>query len=582
MKLKHSTPLEQHSALPDVRMSARLREFLPAKFSIINAVLVDTAFNPVQEMLTEPPRPRNHDSDDELDLLVAEALEKDVVFGCGLTGSGADFAILLARQFHDSGKSILIVSPSIDELDFIARRVRGQITPQKTRDAGAFHIGARTDHSDRVGQPASSKADTEEKQTPIVIANLSEVATNPAIYRRVFDVIIVVEAEQATIAQIVHSACLAKQQLVILGDPYRLSDPLSGAGVPHDIFEFSGITAALQNGDNDPRLLVLPTQALGPHPKHVVSVVAYNGRLACMDPISNADRPGLKNWLRIIDTGAYLNSKSCDDARAQAHPTLATLLIAAVNSDLVYQNPLDHMIPVAIFTADESNRKLLQALSLHLPVNFRTAALTQPPDNHADHVIIDLHQPSGFGSSEADISHDFRCLTAGLASADSGATLIGDFAKFERTLPADAPARRYLSAFQASGVPVEPFPAELLVPASDLTTPSLGFYLNATDAWKQIHTDIAARQHQGGGWPSTPAANTTHLKQSVAASLTAVGTPLPAQGYRVGTSRQGETAVFIADDLFWLLGSLQPGTNGRPFVRVRAKQAMQTLAEIFN
>jgi hypothetical protein len=548
----------------------------------VNDRLLKQAFNPSTDSLPGVARLPHADSEEELNHVVDQATRNEVTFACGVKGTGVRFVIRTVCRLQEADLDTLVTGTAHDLLDCIADRLDAEIVTKP----GGMSAVLRIKNGEQEGM-------SEATRTPsIVVADLNEVAFCPAIHKRKFGAVIVVQAEDAEIRQAMHAAGLATEKIIFVGDPYWPANR-------QDVFDLAGITSSLLHGKNDPRLLVLPVGAqVGANVAQAVNRAAYGRRLTPVRQLSEFDRRYLRQTMRIFDTGCYLSPSSDATTGGFAFTALSALLTAAVTSEWPdHEGPVADPLQVAVFTPHEPQQKILRGLDHDLILSYGTSDLKQPFSSQADQVVVDLHHPTTLVGPETNgngAGHDLRFLTAACTATGFGATLVGHIQKLEQILPTDAPYRRYLDAFKQVGAVVEPYPLALLTPELSLDAPGLGFYTESGAAWRQLHQDVATAQ-EGVMWNlpdfvasdlgaghSATLSQRSGIEQILVAPVDATTMQqMTAQGFRVITAQLGEAAVFIDRDLVWLLGAPRPGVSGCPFARVRGPRTAQVLAEIF-
>ena len=126
-------------------------------------------------------------------------------------------------------------------------------------------------------------------EAAFVATTVSKATVDRAVYMQRFDVVIFDEASMAYVPQIIFSASLAKKYFVCLGDFCQLpaivqndtDDRLS-----RDIFEYTGITSAVENNQGHEWLVMLDLQyRMHQDIANFVSEQMYQGRLKTSERI---------------------------------------------------------------------------------------------------------------------------------------------------------------------------------------------------------------------------------------------------------------------------------------------------------
>ncbi len=120
----------------------------------------------------------------------------------------------------------------------------------------------------------------------LVACTLSKATITPEIHMRRFDVVILDEASMAYVPHCILLSMLARQRMAIFGDFLQLSpiaqaDTLAATQWLHrDIFAVSGITEAVKNHCDDPRMVLLATQyRMQSKIAGIINRLFYQGRL---------------------------------------------------------------------------------------------------------------------------------------------------------------------------------------------------------------------------------------------------------------------------------------------------------------
>lgn len=132
------------------------------------------------------------------------------------------------------------------------------------------------------------------KNAKFVATTVSKTVVDGAVRSGEFDVVIFDEASMAYIPQIIFAASLAKKHFICMGD-FRQLPPIvqSSAASPlnADIFQYSGITAAVDSGRNHKWLCMLDTQyRMHPRIADFSSRTMYGGLLHSADNMEKSRR----------------------------------------------------------------------------------------------------------------------------------------------------------------------------------------------------------------------------------------------------------------------------------------------------
>ena len=182
-------------------------------------------------------------------------------------------------------------------------------------------------------------------QAAFVATTVSKAIVDRAIYVQCFDVAIFDEASMAYVPQIVFSAGLAKKHFVCLGDFRQLPAIVQNnteERLSRDIFEHTGITAAVENGEGHEWLVMLNEQyRMHQDIADFVGEYMYGGRLKTSPKITEsreeiaACHPCSDAAMALIDlSGMYsVCTKTMDGSRINILSALMCLRLAEKNID---------------------------------------------------------------------------------------------------------------------------------------------------------------------------------------------------------------------------------------------------------
>lgn len=186
-------------------------------------------------------------------------------------------------------------------------------------------------------------------QASFVATTISKVTVDKALYERKFDVVIFDEASMAFIPQIIVAAHLAKSHFVCMGDFRQLPPIAQGSDdskLHADIFQYCGITAAVENGWCHKWMCLLDTQyRMHPHIADYVSQFMYNGLLVsgtdqqvkCQPIVDKGPIPGMPIGIVNLSGMMTVCSKTKDNSRINVLSALMTMRLAieaAKNNDV--------------------------------------------------------------------------------------------------------------------------------------------------------------------------------------------------------------------------------------------------------
>ena len=178
-----------------------------------------------------------------------------------------------------------------------------------------------------------------------VATTVSKATMDRAIYEQKFDVAIFDEASMAYVPQIIFAAGLATDYFICLGDfcqlPAIVQNPMENR-LTRDIFEYTGITAAVENNQGHEWLVMLNMQyRMHQDIADFVSEWMYQGRLKTSEKIFEsrdemaACRPCMNSAMSLVDlSGMYsVCIKTMDNSRINILSALMCLRLAEKNID---------------------------------------------------------------------------------------------------------------------------------------------------------------------------------------------------------------------------------------------------------
>lgn len=187
----------------------------------------------------------------------------------------------------------------------------------------------------------------EEKQlihnSAFVATTVSKATVDAAIYTKRFDVVIFDEASMAYVPQIVFAAGLAKNHFVCLGDFCQLPAIVQNGAeerLTRDIFDYTGITSAVENDQGHEWLVMLDVQyRMHQDIADFVSEYMYRGRLKTAERISESREeiaschpcPGAAMSLTDLSGMYSVCTKTKDGSRINIMSALMCLRLAEKN-----------------------------------------------------------------------------------------------------------------------------------------------------------------------------------------------------------------------------------------------------------
>lgn len=203
------------------------------------------------------------------------------------------------------------------------------------------------------------------KAARFVATTVSKAVIDSLIREIKFDVVIFDEASMAYIPQIVFSASLAKKHFICMGD-FRQLPPIVQSNesslLNGDIFQYCGITSAVDNGKNHEWLCMLNKQyRMHPIIADFASRTMYNGLLHSADEMENNRQDIVKNKpfethaMAFADLSGMMSvcTKTRDNSRVN-------VLSAFVSLSLALDASQNH--EVGIITPYHAQSRLLHAM----------------------------------------------------------------------------------------------------------------------------------------------------------------------------------------------------------------------------
>lgn len=173
-----------------------------------------------------------------------------------------------------------------------------------------------------------------------VATTISKAVVDKSIYMQMFDAVIFDEASMAYVPQIVFSSGLARESFVCLGDFRQLPAIVQNEGeerLKQDIFEYTGITQAVENNEGHEWLVMLDKQwRMHQSISDFVSKHMYNGLLQTAEEILEErdeiaeNEPVSGEAISLVDiSGTYsVCLKTMDGSRVNLLSALMSIIIA--------------------------------------------------------------------------------------------------------------------------------------------------------------------------------------------------------------------------------------------------------------
>lgn len=209
------------------------------------------------------------------------------------------------------------------------------------------------------------------KNARFVATTVSKAVVDSAVRECNFDVVIFDEASMAYIPQIIFAASLANKHFICMGDFRQLPPIVQGnstSPLTADIFQYCGITAAVDSGRNHKWLCMLDTQhRMHPHIADFSSRTMYGGLLRSANGMSESrqaivdGKPISGHSMAFADLTGMMSvcTKTGDGSRVN-------LLSALMSFSLALESAKHH--EVGIITPYLAQSRLLHAMSRDVAV----------------------------------------------------------------------------------------------------------------------------------------------------------------------------------------------------------------------
>ena len=368
------------------------------------------------------------------------------------------------------------------------------------------------------------------KNAKFVATTVSKAIVDKEIRNDTFDVVIFDEASMATIPQIAYAAKIARRNFVCMGD-FRQLPPIVQSSkespLNADIFQYCGITQAVDQGSNHKWLCLLDTQyRMHPEIADFAGKSIYNGLLKSADGMAEkrektvAAEPFAGRAMEFVDLSGVMSTciKSSDDSHANilsAFITFSLALKAAQTQE------------VGIITPYHAQSRLLHAMVRDvneletLPHTIKCATVHQFQGSEEDVIIydaVDCYRLPFPGALIASTAGRYADRLFNVAMTRSKGKFIcvanGSFMK-NKGMSEDLMFMQMLKSYRATS----PMIPEIIRPDDDLEK----YYFDFVDKKDQVDEFIAdlaaARREIRIDIPDSPASsdiNTTRIAQALA------------------------------------------------------------------
>ena len=236
------------------------------------------------------------------------------------------------------------------------------------------------------------------RKAQFVATTVSKAAVDSVIRNSNFDVVIFDEASMAYIPQIIFSASLAKKHFVCVGD-FRQLPPIVQSGessvLNADIFQYCGITSAVDGGWSHKWLCMLDTQyRMHPQISDLSSRIMYGSRLKSAENMEQQRRqtatvsPVSGSAIALVDLTGMMSVCTKTKNRSRFNVLSAMISFAMASH-------LSEKYEVGIITPYSAQSRLLHAMARdlkareHLPCDISCATVHQFQGSEKDVIIYD-------------------------------------------------------------------------------------------------------------------------------------------------------------------------------------------------
>lgn len=204
------------------------------------------------------------------------------------------------------------------------------------------------------------------KKAKFVATTISKAIVDTTIRDNQFDVVIFDEASMAYVPQIVYSASLARKHFVCMGDFRQLPPIVQGSKdsiLNVDIFQYCGVSSAIDSGRNHKWLCMLDTQyRMHPHISDFASHTMYRDLLKSAENMEEKRRgivehtPSCGDAIKIADLSGMMSvcTKTGDNSRINVLSALISFSLALEAID---------KYEVGVITPYNAQSRLLHAMA---------------------------------------------------------------------------------------------------------------------------------------------------------------------------------------------------------------------------
>lgn len=368
------------------------------------------------------------------------------------------------------------------------------------------------------------------RNAKFVATTVSKAIVDKEIRNGAFDVVIFDEASMATIPQIAYAAKLARKNFVCMGD-FRQLPPIVQSSkespLNADIFQYCGITQAVDQGSNHKWLCLLDTQyRMHPEIADFAGRTIYNGLLKSANGMAEKREktvmaePFAGRAMEFVDLSGTMSTciKSSDDSHANVLSALVTFSLALKAAQTQ---------EVGIITPYHAQSRLLHAMVRDvnelkaLPHTIKCATVHQFQGSEEDVVVydaVDCYRLSFPGALIASTAGCYADRLFNVAMTRSKGKFIcvanGSFMR-NKGMSENLMFMQMLKTYRATA----PMIPEIIRPDDDLEKYYFDFVEKENQVDEYIKDLAAARREIRIDIPDSPAnsdINTTRIAQALA------------------------------------------------------------------
>lgn len=341
------------------------------------------------------------------------------------------------------------------------------------------------------------------QNSAFIATTVSKAVMDSAIYGQQFDVVIFDEASMAYIPQIVFAASLAKKAFVCLGDfkqlPAIVQNP-ENIHLKQDIFEYTGVTSAVQSGRGHEWLVMLDVQyRMHPEISDFASDYMYDSLLRTGDKVLEyrqdiaACEPVSESPISLLDlSGMY---SVCIKTNDSSRINLLSALLAVKQAEKYLDT-----YQVGIITPYSAQSRLITAMLRDLQANdkryhnIRCATVHQFQGSEKPIIIydaVDCYRMKYAGKLLTEINDDTanRLFNVALTRAQGKFILMGNINYFKRkSISKNLMFTEAINYMKYNNIYLQGY--EIIEQLEDIESKSLLYLSDSKDTWGKFIEDI--------------------------------------------------------------------------------------------